>query len=99
MVEWCASNGLILNEGMTEFLYFSNPHTIKNCSFYVGHGGKSINESAPTMILGVMIDNKLRFGHHCGLIVKRVTVPLYGMHNLRNHVYIGPLRLHMLNRV
>ena len=71
--EWVSKNGLKLNVGKTNLIYFTNNNSQKSTPLSISLNGTPINRSTNAKFLGVIIDEKLNWNHHIAALTSKVS--------------------------
>ena len=71
--DWVSQNGLKLNIGKTNLLYFTNNYSQKNTPLSISLNGTPINKSTNAKFLGVIMDENLNWNHHIAALASKVS--------------------------
>ena len=85
VLKWFKSNQMMANPGMFQFMILSK-NTI-NKSIVIGN--KTIESSKSVKLLGLTIDNKLKFGIHINNICKVASAKIKGLGRIRNRLNLS----------
>ena len=87
---WCSANRLSVNISKTGYMCFSNS-TVQNVS-HIFLNNTTIEKCSNQRILGVTIDDKLKFNLHINVISKKISQNSGILYKLRNYLDISTLR-------
>lgn len=94
---YCDKNGLILNEGKTELVYFYLKDL--NKSLLVKLNNQTIEQSHVVKFLGVFIDSKLSWNQQIDFVLKKLAVYCFVIWQLRDKIDINLLKLYYFSYV
>ena len=83
--EWTVSNRLTINHAKTECIYFSNRGTMPR-NDHILLGGNPLTFVPHCTFLGVVIDERLTFGDHIDLVLKRVISSSRILYQIRKYL-------------
>ena len=84
--QWCKNNHMVLNSSKTKTMVIATTqkHSRYDLKLNLQIDDKNINQVKEHKLLGVTIDEQLKWNSHINSVSKKVSKTLYLMHRLRN---------------
>ena len=84
--EWCAANSLKINVAKCDFMLFNEKMNSRAGGRKIELQNVAINRTSKFKLLGIVIDEKLRWDAHIEYISSKISSSLYGMRRVKNYV-------------
>ena len=102
--KWLAVNSLKMNPTKTEFTLIGTRQAVReNATFYFEMSGHQFKPSEHIKVLGVVIDQCLRWDSHVTRVVRRCTATLISLYRFRRHFSTAALltiiRAHVFSHI
>ena len=85
VMRWTNLNRLSVNAGKTSCMLFTNRSADVNVESRVSFGGVSVPFARSTKFLGVIVDDKLKYSEHIGLICDKLSKSIGILYKIRSY--------------
>jgi len=90
VIEWFKINSLKANPGKFQFMVLG---ANKNDSFHLNVAGKVIPSSSEVKLLGITIDNELKFKKHIDELCRKASYKLHALQRIRRYLSVDKARI------
>ena len=90
VIDWYKINSLKANPGKFQFMVLG---ANKNDSFNLNVAGKAIPSTSEVKLLGMMIDNKLKFKKHINELCRKASYKLHALQRIRRYLSVDKPRM------
>ena len=90
VLSWFQANSLKANPSKFQFIIFGDN---QNTSFVLNINGKKINNSREIELLGIVIDNQLKFKKHIENLCKKASFKLHALRRIRKFLTVEKARI------
>ena len=90
VLSWCQANSLKANPSKFQFMTLGDK---QNTSFVSNINGKKFNNSREIVLLGIVIDNQLKFKKHIENLCKKASVKLHALRRIHKILTLEKARI------
>ena len=90
VIDWFKINSLKANPGKSQFMVLG---ANKNDSFNLNVAGKVIPSTSEVKLLGIMIDNELKFKKHINELYRKASYKLHALQRIRRYLSVDKARM------